>query len=305
MKYFLMMLSFLGMMSNVVAQEYSVRGKVTDFHNKSNLVGAIIQVGDVETKSDEQGVFSMTVKSGKYTLKVSHPDCDSYTETIKVNSNLDLKISLEHHIDEIEEVHLYSVHKKKGSMIVNTLKSEDISRNSNESLGNILTNISGLSAIKTGNNISKPVIHGLYGSRISVINNGVKMAEQEWGVEHAPNVDVNAFDHIDVIKGASALKYGNEGVSGVVVLEPSIIPKKDTLFGKVALSGISSGRGGSVQASATKAWENQWFVSANGSFKKLGDIYTPDGTAQNTGAVVRSFNFSFGKRTFLQGFDVS
>lgn len=305
MKYFLMMLSFLGMMSNVVAQEYSVRGKVTDFHNKSNLVGAIIQVGDAETKSDEQGVFSMTLKSGKYTLKVSHPDCDSYTETIKVNSNLDLKISLEHHIDEIEEVHLYSVHKKKGSMIVNTLKSEDISRNSNESLGNILTNISGLSAIKTGNNISKPVIHGLYGSRISVINNGVKMAEQEWGVEHAPNVDVNAFDHIDVIKGASALKYGNEGVSGVVVLEPSIIPKKDTLFGKVALSGISSGRGGSVQASATKAWENQWFVSANGSFKKLGDIYTPDGTAQNTGAEVRSFNFSFGKRTFLQGFDVS
>lgn len=305
MKYFMMILSFLGMMSNVAAQEYSVRGKVTDFHNKSNLAGATIQLGSTETKSNEQGVFSMHVKAGKYVMTVSHPSCESYVETIRVNANLELSISLEHHIDEIEEVHLYSVHKKKGSMVVNTLKTEEIARNTTENLGNILTNISGLSAIKTGTHISKPVIHGLYGSRISVINNGVKMAEQEWGVEHAPNVDVNAFDHIDVIKGASALKYGNEGVSGVVVLEPTVVPKKDTLFGKVALSGISSGRGGSVNASATKAWENQWFLSANGSFKKLGDIYTPNGTAQNTGAEVRSFNFSLGKRTFLHGFDVS
>src|SRR5690606_7943310 len=105
-----------------------------------------------------------------------------------------------------------------------------IARNSTENLGNLLTSISGVTALKTGNNISKPVIHGLYGTRVSVINNGVKMAEQEWGVEHAPNVDVNMFEHIYVIKGAAALKYGNESVSGIVVLEPAVIPKKDTIM---------------------------------------------------------------------------
>jgi iron complex outermembrane receptor protein len=52
------------------------------------------------------------------------------------------------------------------------------------------------------------------------------MAEQEWGVEHAPNIDVNNFQHIDVIKGASALRYGSDAIGGVVVLEPEIFLKK-------------------------------------------------------------------------------
>jgi iron complex outermembrane receptor protein len=71
----------------------------------------------------------------------------------------------------------------------------------------------------------------------------VKLAEQEWGVEHAPNVDINNFQHIDVIKGASALKYGSDAIGGVVVMEPEIFPKKDTIKGSVNLSGISNGRG--------------------------------------------------------------
>jgi iron complex outermembrane receptor protein len=83
----------------------------------------------------------------------------------------------------------------------------------------------------------------LYGSRINILNNGVRLAEQEWGVEHAPNVDINNFQHIDVIKGASALKYGGDAIGGVVVMEPEIFPKKDTIKGSVGLFGISNGRG--------------------------------------------------------------
>jgi iron complex outermembrane receptor protein len=49
---------------------------------------------------------------------------------------------------------------------VKTLDKSEIERNSTDNLGNLLTKISGVSALKTGNNISKPIIHGLYGSRI-------------------------------------------------------------------------------------------------------------------------------------------
>src|SRR5690606_33051735 len=164
------------------------------------------------------------------------PDCETFSKEIKVESDIDLTINLEHHSGDIEAVTIHGNHPIAGSVMIRTLSQEDISRNSTDNLGNLLKNISGLTALKTGNNISKPVIHGLYGTRISVINNGVKMAEQEWGVEHAPNVDINQFEHIDVVKGASALKYGNESVGGVVVLEPAVVPKKDTLTGNVRLS---------------------------------------------------------------------
>lgn len=285
---------------------YTVEGTVQDFYDKTMLENAVVKIGDHIAKTDKKGKFSFSnVPAGKYQLIAKHPLCDDYTENIGVDRDLHLAITLEHHIGDIEAVTIHGSHKTKGSVIMSTLTKTEIERNSTENLGNLLSKISGVTALKTGNNISKPVIRGLYGSRISILNNGVKMAEQEWGVEHAPNVDVNDFEHIDVIKGASVLKYGNEGVGGVVVLEPAILPKKDTIMGSVKLSGISNGRGGEIAANVAKTWENQWFVKAGGSYRKTGDQYVPHHTLQNTGQEFNSFNFSFGKHSFLQGFDVS
>jgi iron complex outermembrane receptor protein len=48
-----------------------------------------------------------------------------------------------------------------------------------------------VSSLKTGSSVVKPVINGLFGSRVPVINNN-RLEDQEWGTEHAPNFDVNA-----------------------------------------------------------------------------------------------------------------
>lgn len=304
MKYYSLVLFLI---CNIMAlgQNYVVSGKVTDFHDKTSLHQALVTVGDVKVQTNKKGEFSFKINKGTYTLVVTHPSCNPYEQILDVKEHLFLEISLEHHANEIEEVLIHNIQKKKGSMVVQTIDADEIAKNSTENLGNLLSGISGVATLKTGNSIAKPMIHGLYGSRVSIINDGVKMAEQEWGVEHSPNIDVNAFEHIDVIKGASALKYGNDGVSGVVVLEPGVVPRKDTLFGKVNFSGITNGRGGALNADLTKTWKSQWFVNASGSYKKLGDQYTPQGTMQNTGSEVRSFNFAAGKRGFLNGFDVS
>ena len=289
----------------VYAQNNSLEGTVQYFHDKTMLENSVVKIGEFTAKTDKKGKFSFRdIPAGSYQLIAKHPLCDDYTENVKVDRDVHLVITLEHHTNEIQTVTIHGSHKAKGSVIMKTLEKTDIERNSTENLGNLLSRIAGVTALKTGNNISKPVIRGLYGSRISILNNGVKMAEQEWGVEHAPNVDVNDFEHIDVVKGASALKYGNEGVGGVVVLEPAILPKKDTIMGSVKLSGISNGRGGELGANVAKVWENQWFVKAGGSYKKTGDQYIPHHTLQNTGMEFNSFNFSFGKHSFLQGFDV-
>jgi len=299
------MLVFFGL-SLVTAQSYSVEGTVQDFHDKTMLENAVVTLGNSTTKTDKKGRFSFSsISAGSYQLVAKHPLCDDYTENVKVDRDLHLAITLEHHSNEIQGVTLHGSHKTKSSVIMSTLDKTEIERNSTENLGNLLSRITGVSALKTGNNITKPVIRGLYGSRISILNNGVKMAEQEWGVEHAPNVDVNDFEHIDVVKGASALKYGNEGVGGVVVLEPAILPKKDTIMGNIRLSGISNGRGGELGTTVLKSWENDWFVKAGGTYRKTGDQYIPHHTLQNTGQEFNSFNFSFGKHSFLQGFDVS
>lgn len=281
---------------------YNVEGVVKDFHDKTPLKNAKVIIGSASTETDTKGKFKLLkLNKGPYSIIVTHPDCEPYESKVDVTENLHLEILLEHHSEEIDAITLHASHKTKGSIIVKTLDKTNIERNATENLGNLLTQISGVSTLKTGNSIAKPVIHGLYGSRIAIINDGVKLAEQEWGVEHAPNVDVTNFEHIDVIKGASALRYGGDAVGGVVVLEPEIFAKKDTLKGSVNLSGISNGRGLGVDLKLIKTWENGWAIKTNGSVKKLGDLSAPDYNLMNTGMDFSSFNFTVQKNEFKQG----
>ncbi|WOC52749.1 iron complex outermembrane recepter protein [Bergeyella porcorum] len=285
---------------------FKIYGVVQDFHDKTLLKNAKIKLGNRTTLSDEKGQFVLpSVEAGQYTLVVSHSACDDFSQELKVDKDLYLNISLEHHIEEIETVALRGTKKPSGSVVITTLDRKWIDRNATENLGNFLSKASGVSSMKTGNNITKPIIHGLYGSRVSIINDGVKMAEQEWGVEHAPSVEPTAFERISVIKGSGVLKYSGDAVGGVIVLEPKLFPARDSLVGGISLSGISNGRGAKLGVNLAKTWENRWFVKTMGTYQKLGDLAIPKHTLQNTGAEENSFHFSFGHRAFTQGFEVS
>ena len=297
-----LLLIFCGLAITNAQKTFSVEGTVQDFHDKTALENAMVKIGDFTVTTDKNGKFSFNkIPSGNYTLIAKHPDCNDYTKNVGVTKDLHLTIVLEHHVQDIETVTIHGNHKSNGSLIIKTLDKSEIERNSTDNLGNLLSKISGVTALKTGNNISKPIIHGLYGSRVAILNNGVKLAEQEWGVEHAPNVDINNFQHIDVIKGASALKYGSDAIGGVVIMEPEIFPKKDTIKGSIGLSGISNGRGLAVDADVAKIWKNGWAIKSGGSIKKLGDQSAPDYNLKNTGMDFSSFNFTVQNNSYDKG----
>ncbi len=303
---FRIMVFFLCGLTSLSAQNtFSVKGKVVDLHDNSSLSSAKVSLGNFSTITNEKGEFTFSkIPKGNYTIFVTHLQCEDYQENIDVNKNLTLKISMEHHAEEIEKVTIHSPHKTSSVKQIQTLEVQEIERNSNENLGNLLAKISGVNTLKTGNSIAKPVIRGLYGSRVLVFNNSVRLSEQEWGVEHAPSADPNAFEHLDVIKGAGVLKYGGDAIGGVIALEPKIFPAKDTLMGKVLLSGFTNGKGLNFSTDLAKTWENRWFVKAQGSYSKRGDFSTPDFSLQNTASQENAFTFSFGKRSFEEGIEL-
>lgn len=293
---------FFGILFNMTFGQYTINGLVRDFHNKTPLENAQVQLGKYQTQTNKNGIFKFNhLKSGNYQLVISHPDCNTITQDIQVNSDVQLNFELEHHVKDIEEITLHTVHKKGGASVVSTLNKSDLERNVSENLGNMLSHLSGISTLKTGNNISKPIIHGLYGSRISILNDGVKLAEQDWGVEHAPNVDPQNAQHIDVVKGASALKYGADAVGGVIILAPENYAKKDSILGVANVAGISNGRGLNVDLALAKTWKSGWVVKSGGSYKKLGDLQAPDYNLKNTGMDFSSFNFGLQYNEFMKG----
>ena len=289
--------------------ELVMEGYVLDKHDFKPLINAVIKIkGTTKYQvTDNQGYFKFDdLCKGEYTIEVSHFKCEPITQTVKLNSSKELTIKLEHHIEEINEVlvsgNLYNKNLK--STISSQLNQNQIDQYSNASLGDAITQLNGVTSLNTGNSIVKPVIEGLHSSRVVLVNNNVRMEDQQWGVDHSPSIDLNSAANINVIKGASALEYGGDAIGGVIIAKSKKAPIKDTLMGKTILNAVSNGRGGSATSQLLKATDKGFYIKAQGSLKLMGDSETPDYILSNTGQRERNFSISTGLNKINQGFDI-
>jgi iron complex outermembrane receptor protein len=283
-------------------------GKITDFHDNSPLAGAVvIVVGPEKTvMTDLDGNFAIEgLCDGTYRLQISHPECLARVVFVKMDGDVFEEIKLEHHVEELHSVvvegHVFGNSLK--SATENHLSEEELARHSGGSLGDALKEISGVSSLNTGNAIAKPVIHGLYGSRVLIMNHGTRMEGPDWGAEHAPGIDINSAGSVSVIKGAAALQYGGDAVGGIVKMEPPRIPKKDSLFGRAIFTGASNGRGAGLTSSLTKSYKNGWYASLQGTLKRFGDFEAPDYVLSNTGFSEQAVSARFGFDKYLYGLE--
>ena len=307
-KYALLILLFSSITSFSQDCDNTLSGKLTDLHDGSLLIGATLIIAGTEkaVQTDFDGKYTFSnLCNETYSIQVSHPHCLTKGFTIKIAGNTQKSFQLEHHLEELNQVSLegkaYS--NKSRTILENTISKEALERFSSGSLGDALNSLSGVSSLNTGSTVIKPMINGLHSSRVVIINNGVRMEDQEWGAEHAPNVDINSIGNLTLIKGAGALQYGGDAIGGVIVAESLKVPIKDTLYGKTLLTAASNGRGSSVTSQVTKSYQNGWYGTLQGTFKRFGDFVAPNYVLSNTGVFERNASFKVGLNRFNYGIE--
>lgn len=274
--------------------QVTITGVIID-ENSLPLKDAHVHIANKTTSTNANGSYILSgIPSGKHKLYISYIGYNAIEETLEISTDLTINRQMLVDITKLETIVVQQItNSKSESSNEQILKSETIEKFSNQTLGDALKEVSGVSILKTGSTVVKPVINGLHSSRVPIINNNVRLEDQQWGTEHAPNFDINSAGKITVIKGASALQYGGDAIGGVVIIEPEII-KKDTLVGKTILNLASNGRGGSLSSSIQKGNRYGWSWNALGTFKYLGDRESPDYVLSNSGN--REQNFSGGFR---------
>ncbi|MDD7559231.1 MAG: TonB-dependent receptor [Porphyromonas sp.] len=179
---------------------------------------------------------------------------------------------------------------------VSTLSDKELESKTSVSVAKLLETLPGVSSISTGGTIAKPVIQGMYGSRILLINNGVKLESQSWGDDHAPEIDHTGANIVEVIKGAESIRYGYGAVGGVVLFNQAPLPfGHDRLFvrGKANLGYDTNARG--YDGSATvEAGYKDFGIRLHGLYQRAGDYTTPKYVLNNTGFNNISFSGLFG-----------
>ncbi|GAA4230670.1 TonB-dependent receptor [Postechiella marina] len=281
-------------------------GEVTDFHNKAPLENATIKLIGTNkiTISDNKGKFTFQgLCNNVYSIEVSHLGCETKILKLDINGNTFKSISLEHHLEALNEVIVASSSKIEQTSVQQSISKKDIEAFTDKSLGDALNTISGVSSLNTGNTIVKPMIHGLHSSRLLIVNNNVRLSDQEWGDEHAPNIDINASGRIDLIKGANTLMYGSDAIGGLILIRPENYAAKDSIFGSTALSFNTNGWGGNLNSEIVKTFKSGFYSKVQASYKVFGDFKSPDYQLTNTG--IKSINASarIGYKSFEKGFD--
>ena len=286
---------------------YTFKGTITDYHDGTSLFGATVSLKKLNkyTISDDQGKFEFkNLCTGEIHVFISHISCESKELKINISEDTSKEFNLEHHTEELKEVTITSALELKTKTRQSTvLKSDVIDTYSSQNLGDVLKSISGVSSINTGNTIVKPMINGLHSSRVILMTNGVRLQDQDWGIEHAPNIDINTAEKITVIKGANALEFGGDAIGGVIVVEPNRIIVKDSLYGKSIVSGQTNGQGFSLHSSLTKSTKNGWYINAKTTVKKYGDFESPDYILTNTGLNSKAYSVQTGLKKFETGFN--
>ena len=268
-------------------------GSVVDSVTGQPLIGASVMIveaklGDL-TRVDGSFEFSKSVEEGVYTVRVRYIGYEEKVFALRLIGSVRMRIALAPAAVVLPEVTVTGrsdrARERGSAQAVAIMSPEELDRHRGQTLGESLRNIPGVTVLQTGPSISKPVIRGLHSQRVRVINAGIAQEGQQWGGEHAPEIDPFSADRIEVLKGASGVEYGAGAIGGVIRIEPRSLRYTPGFGGKLTINGFENNRQGAasllVEDNYTQLPGFAWRLQ--GSVRRAGDANAPEYGIGNSG----------------------
>src|SRR5947207_4943834 len=271
----------------------TVSGRVVD--PAGTATPAAVQLVELHrtTLASSDGRFSLPdVPTGRYTLVVRHPGYAPVVRAVEVTvaGLARLDIVLEPTPFEVEPITVTATRTPLANLAsplpVASLGPDALRREQSVSLAHALADLPGVRVLGTGEQIGKPVIRGLSGARVLVLEDGSRLEDYSWSDEDGPSVDARLAERIEVIRGPASVLYGSDALGGVVNVVPADLPDAaggpGFVRGRVEAYGASNnGELGSAVALEGATNRLGWRVLGIGRFAS--SLHTPAGELDNTG----------------------
>ena len=296
----LCMLMCASSICNAQKCHYTISGKVLD-RQKQPVPGVIVRLvsGLSGAATDTAGRFSISgVCPGKDSIAFGAIGYNKVSFAINIDGNKVLDVTLSSSDNQLGDVVVNGEKMQELHTVSQAeLKGLALEQVRGESLGEALKELPGVSAFQTGPTLFKPEIHGLYSNNILILNDGVTQEGQQWGSEHAPEIDPFTANSITVIKGAASVRYGSDAIGGVIVLNPAELPTETGIKGDFYMIGESNGNMGILSGKLEGMFGKKlkglsWRIQ--GTARKAGTFRTPTYYLTNTGTQEGDFSADLG-----------
>ncbi len=171
------------------------------------------------------------IPAGDFLVEATSATSGGAIERVRVSpgetATIDLRLDLTVHRDEIVVTAGPDARSQfELAQATTVLDSERLSRQVRGTIGETLGNQPGVSANSWGNGASRPVIRGLGGDRIRILQNGLGSGDASTtSPDHAVSFDPELAERIEIVRGPATLLYGGSASGGVVNVIEGRIPE--------------------------------------------------------------------------------
>ncbi len=280
---------------------WQLRGEVIDNQSHSRLGEVTVSIIEVDktTQTDANGQFQFeAVPEGQYTLQFTKSDYLSVEQVVDVNSSTSyLQVELKLSAFQLETVTVLGSNRSLDQYEKTTdiaLDEVTLEKRMGMTLANTLSDQLGISQRTMGKAVARPVIRGLGGDRLLILENGERTGDKSASsADHAVAIDPTSAKGIEVTRGPASLIYGSSTLGGVINVKrnsiPQILPEHPTMRltfqGESVNTGLTATTGFMVPL-GDFAGNLQW------NRRIASDTQTPIGVLENT--ELSNFNFSAG-----------
>jgi iron complex outermembrane receptor protein len=281
---------WLAGVSLAAAQGVTVSGRL--YHSVSlkpvQNATVLVEGTKLEGKSAADGSYSIAnVPPGAHHLIVVAPGFVPARADVTVSEapvTLDVAVDPELHYAEVVSVSPDSRNQFDAYQPTTVLSGQDLAKQLQSGLGATLANQPGVAERSFGPGPSRPVIRGLDGDRVLILEDGQRVGDlSSQSGDHGVTVNPAGSSTIEVVRGPATLLYGANAIGGLVNVISDTIPTKPVTgthggatfdFGSAA-----SDAGG---AADLRVGNGRWALHASGSGRRSGDVDTPEGEIANT-----------------------
>ena len=159
----------------------------------------------------------------------------------------------------------------------------NISQQNTSNLGALLNDELGVGSTSFGNNASRPVLRGMSGNRVPILQNSMGTGDlSSLSNDHAVSVDPVFLQKIQIFRGSDALRFGSGSNAGLITIDNN----------RIAESSISNPYSefqtqynlqdkGYLTGLLTEGSVGRWSLHFDGIKKSSDDYVRPDGLTQN------------------------
>lgn len=284
----------------------TLRGIVVDKNSDAPLGHATVFIPDLRTGTQTHGDGTFILRNlaaGTYTIQARHVGYQAVTTAVHVvaDDTTTIEFRLQESVFRSAGVVITGDRSINGTerRVDHSLGGQALRRELSRTISETLRNEPGLAEQSMGPAPARPVLRGLSGERLEILEDGARTGDLSGMAEdHAVAIEPLTAREIEIIRGPSALLYTSNAMGGIinVIREKVPLAQSEHHHGSASFNAESVNAGFAGGFSATGPLSDKWAYYADGTIRNARDIQTPSGSLMNTG--IRTYSSAAGFSRF-------